>query len=81
MLEEIFPAYHVALADLPDEPTPVTLPALTAQRAPTEDMETEEGQTQPNEQQRNDQQPPNMEGGAARTTNPTVREKEIDSNP
>ena len=41
ILEEAFPEYTNALANLPEEPTPITLPAFGPYINPCDDMEAE----------------------------------------
>jgi hypothetical protein len=38
-MEEVFPTYEVALANLQEEPTPVTIPTLKAPQHSPEDMD------------------------------------------
>ena len=41
ILKEVFPTYEAALANLPEKPTPVTLPTLKAPRHSPENMDAE----------------------------------------
>jgi hypothetical protein len=66
ILEEGFPPYAEALASMPEEPTPVTLPTLAYY--PSSDMEMEEGADRGDhppgqEQQGGTALPPTPEGG------------------
>jgi hypothetical protein len=47
LLDVVFPAYQTALDNLPEEPTPLTLPALKGCFFQTEDMEDDSAQQHP----------------------------------
>jgi hypothetical protein len=46
-MDVVFPAYQTALDNLPEEPTPLTLPALKGCFFQTEDMEVDSAQQHP----------------------------------
>ena len=47
LMDVVFPAYQTALDNLPEEPTPLTLPALEGCFFQTEDMEDDSAQQHP----------------------------------